>query len=47
MGPTFIPESQQSEREKRANRRIWITTLLTSAVIFMIAIAFFLFGKAH
>lgn len=47
MGSTLVPGSRQNGPEKRANRRIWIVTLLTAAVILAIMIAFFLFGKAQ
>jgi hypothetical protein len=47
MGSTPVPASRRSAAEKRANRSIWIVTLLTTAVILAIAISFFLFSKAQ
>ena len=47
MGSTLVPGPRQSAIEKRANRRIWIVTLLTTAIILAIAITFLLLGRAQ
>jgi hypothetical protein len=47
MSSAPMHESQMPEKERRANRRILLVTLLTTAVILAIAVGFFLFGKAQ
>lgn len=39
--------TRQPDNERLANRRMWIVTLLITAIILVIAVAFFLFGKAQ
>ncbi len=45
MKPTLSPQPQQSPLEERANRRIWIVTLVVGVLIVAIAVIFFLLRK--
>jgi hypothetical protein len=45
MKLTLSPEPNQTPLEERANRKIWVVTVVTAVLIVAIAVTFFLLRK--